>query len=268
MIPLMLILKALVDASDKEIFEGLIQGEYDNTFLTDRVELLLRGQKSWGLHTGAQCLDYLGEKFRVVLNVPDDWSNVQVGGYLLRKVVLVHLPAPRDKFRMLLFMLRKLYSQVSGATCPDNPDSPQHHEVLLPGFLYGMIIKERFDDCLNVVKSQIQLDLRDGKARSFMDPKYFTSVLSKTNWDIGSKLSYFLATGNLVSPTGLDLQQTSGFTIVAEKLNFYRYLSHFRCIHRGAFFAELKTTTVRKLMPESWGESFSSIKVSYRFFRT
>lgn len=150
-------------------------------------------------------------------------------------------------------MLRKLYSQVSGATCPDNPDSPQHHEVLLPGFLYGMIIKERFDDCLNAVKSQIQLDLRDGKARSFMDPKYFTSVLSKTNWDIGSKLSYFLATGNLVSPTGLDLQQTSGFTIVAEKLNFYRYLSHFRCIHRGAFFAELKTTTVRKLMPESWG---------------
>ncbi|OXM78456.1 DNA-directed RNA polymerase I subunit RPA2 [Cryptococcus neoformans Bt63] len=253
MIPLMLILKALVDASDKEIFEGLIQGEYGNTFLTDRVELLLRGQKSWGLHTGAQCLDYLGEKFRVVLNVPDDWSNVQVGGHLLRKVVLVHLPAPRDKFRMLLFMLRKLYSQVSGATCPDNPDSPQHHEVLLPGFLYGMIIKERFDDCLNAVKSQIQLDLRDGKARSFMDPKYFTSVLSKTNWDIGSKLSYFLATGNLVSPTGLDLQQTSGFTIVAEKLNFYRYLSHFRCIHRGAFFAELKTTTVRKLMPESWG---------------
>ena len=82
---------------------------------------------------------------------------------------------------------------------------------------------------------------------------YFKSVLSKTNFDVGSKLAYFLATGNLVSPTGLDLQQTSGFTIVAEKLNFYRYLSHFRCIHRGAFFAELKTTTVRKLLPESWG---------------
>ncbi|CCA77052.1 probable RPA135-DNA-directed RNA polymerase I, 135 KD subunit [Serendipita indica DSM 11827] len=63
----------------------------------------------------------------------------------------------------------------------------------------------------------------------------------------------FLATGNLVSPTGLDLQQAAGFTIVAEKLNWYRYISHFRCVHRGAFFAELKTTTVRKLLPESWG---------------
>ncbi len=65
------------------------------------------------------------------------------------------------------------------------------------------------------------------------------------NSDIGSKLSYFLATGNLVSKTGLDLQQFSGFTIVAEKLNFFRYLAHFRCIHRGAFFAELKTTSVK-----------------------
>lgn len=267
MIPLVLILKGLVGASDKEVFEGLIQGEYDNTFLTDRVELLLRGQKTWQLHTGAQCLDYLGDKFRIVLNCPEDWSNAQVGTFLLNKVVLVHLPNPRDKFRMLIFMLRKLYSLVSGASCADNPDSPQHHEVLLPGFLYGMIIKERFDDCLLAVKAQILQDIRQNKAKDFSrksldnwkstdrEATYFKSVLSKTNFDVGSKLSYFLATGNLVSPTGLDLQQTSGFTIVAEKLNFYRYLSHFRCIHRGAFFAELKTTTVRKLLPESWGMS-------------
>ena len=35
--------------------------------------------------------------------------------------------------------------------------------------------------------------------------------------------------------------------------NYDRYLSHFRSIHRGAYFAELRTTTVRKLLPESWG---------------
>jgi hypothetical protein len=34
--------------------------------------------------------------------------------------------------------------------------------------------------------------------------------------------------GNLVSKSGLDLSQTSGFTVVAEKLNFFRYISHFR----------------------------------------
>ena len=87
----------------------------------------------------------------------------------------------------------------------------------------------------------------------FFPARYFNKALSRVSFDIGSKLNSFLATGNLVSPTGLDLQQAAGFTIVAERLNWYRYISHFRCIHRGAFFAELKTTTVRKLLPEAWG---------------
>jgi DNA-directed RNA polymerase I subunit RPA2 len=47
--------------------------------------------------------------------------------------------------------------------------------------------------------------------------------------------------------------QVKGFTVIADKLNNMRYLSHFRSIHRGAYFAEMKTTTVRKLLPESWG---------------
>lgn len=71
-------------------------------------------------------------------------------------------------------MLRKLYSLVSGATCADNPDSPQHHEVLLPGFLYGMIIKERFEEALNGVKAQITQDIRQKKDKPFTDRKLFT----------------------------------------------------------------------------------------------
>lgn len=47
--------------------------------------------------------------------------------------------------------------------------------------------------------------------------------------------------------------QVSGYTIVAERLNFLRYLSHFRSIHRGQFFTTMKSTAVRKLLPESWG---------------
>ncbi|XP_069110170.1 LOW QUALITY PROTEIN: DNA-directed RNA polymerase I subunit RPA2-like [Argopecten irradians] len=47
--------------------------------------------------------------------------------------------------------------------------------------------------------------------------------------------------------------KTTGLTIVADKLNFLRYISHFRCIHRGSFFAEMRTTAVRKMLPESWG---------------
>ncbi|EKM79946.1 hypothetical protein AGABI1DRAFT_119994 [Agaricus bisporus var. burnettii JB137-S8] len=252
-IPIMLILKAMVGASDKEIFEGVIMRDYENTFLTDRVELLLRSFKVFTLNTGEQCLDYLGDKFRVVLNLPEDWTNTAIGKWLVQKMILVHLDSPRDKFRMLLFMLRKLFALVSSSCCADNPDSPQHQEVLLPGTLYGMIIKERMEEILNNICNTVMLDVRNGATVDFHDKRYFTKVTSKVNFDIGARLANFLATGNLISPTGLDLQQASGFTIVAEKLNWQRYISHFRCIHRGAFFAELKTTTVRKLLPEAWG---------------
>lgn len=54
-------------------------------------------------------------------------------------------------------------------------------------------------------------------------------------------------------PSGLGMLQNTGLCVVADKLNFIRYLSHFRCVHRGAAFAKMRTTSVRKLLPESWG---------------
>jgi DNA-directed RNA polymerase I subunit RPA2 len=70
-------------------------------------------------------------------------------------------------------MLRKLYTSVSGACCPDNPDSPQHQEVLLPGSLYGMIIKERLEEALTQVCNQIAMDVRkEDPAVNFVDSKW------------------------------------------------------------------------------------------------
>jgi DNA-directed RNA polymerase I subunit RPA2 len=70
-------------------------------------------------------------------------------------------------------MLRKLFALVSGDCAADNPDSPQHQEVLLPGFLYGMIIKERLEEALNQVRAQIAQDVRRKVAAvDFMDSTY------------------------------------------------------------------------------------------------
>ena len=49
------------------------------------------------------------------------------------------------------------------------------------------------------------------------------------------------------------LHQNTALSVLADKLNFYRYLSHFRAVHRGAFFTTMRTSTVRKLLPEAWG---------------
>ncbi|KAI4125832.1 MAG: hypothetical protein LQ347_005220, partial [Umbilicaria vellea] len=268
LVPVMMILKALVETNDREIFEGLVgtvgSKGVENTFMTDRVELLLRTYKAYNLNGKIKTRAYLGEKFRPVLGIPDDMPDEEAGADFLRKIVLVHLgncnvaeAQDGDKFRMLIFMIRKLYALVAGDCAVDNPDAVSNQEILLGGFLYGMIVKEKLDDWLRSIQGAAQeWSLRNGKAK-FTDPSFLkdfpTKVLKRTNENLGGLLEYFMSTGNLVSPTGLDLQQTSGFTVVAEKINFYRFISHFRMVHRGSFFAQLKTTTVRKLLPESWG---------------
>lgn len=253
LVPVVMILKALIETNDREIFDGIVGADTSNSFLTDRLELLLRTYKKHNLYSKKETLAYLGDKFRVVFNATPDVSDIAVGEEVLKRIVLVHLPDNADKFRMLLFMVRKLYSLVAGDCSPDNPDATQHQEVLLGGFLYGMIIKEKIEEYLQNIRLQIQSDIDRGIAVNFSDRKYMSRVFLRTNENIGQKLQYFLSTGNLVSQSGLDLQQVSGYTVVAEKINFHRFISHFRMVHRGSFFAELKTTTVRKLLPESWG---------------
>ncbi|KAK8049039.1 hypothetical protein PG994_010769 [Apiospora phragmitis] len=269
LVPVLMILKALVETNDREIFEGLV-GSPDskgikNTFLTDRVELLLRTYKTYGLYTKEQTRAYLGEKFRPVLGVSETLSNYEAGTEFLRKIVLVHLgnvnvteKQDSDKFRLLLLSIRKLYALVAGECAVDNPDAAQNQEILLGGFLYGMIIKERLDELLSTgVRTSLRDYFRRNPARTFTSQEFGKDfpmkIFQKTTENLGEMLQYFLSTGNLNSQSGLDLQQVSGFTVVAEKLNFLRFISHFRMVHRGSFFAQLKTTTVRKLLPESWG---------------
>lgn len=79
-------------------------------------------------------------------------------------------------------MLRKLFSVVSGSCCADNPDSPQHQEVLLPGTLYGMIIKERMEEALTQFRNQIALDVRRSEAAvDFFDGKHVHSGNGENN---------------------------------------------------------------------------------------
>lgn len=268
LVPVVMVLKALVETNDREIFEGLVGTAASkgirNTFVTNRVELLLRTYKAYGVHTKHATRTFLGRRFRPTLGISTDVSDYDVGTEFLRKVVLPHLGNQNvtevqdlDKFKLLLFMVKKLYALAAGDCAVDNPDAVSNQEVLLGGFLYGMILKERLEEWLRSFSPITRDWCSRQNGGKFTDPAFETDFLPKivkrSNENIGGALEYFLSTGNLVSPTGLDLQQPSGYTVMAEKINFYRFISHFRMIHRGSFFAQLKTTTVRKLLPESWG---------------
>lgn len=208
LIPVVMVLKALVNCSDREIFEHIVQHKYSDFNLLDHVEMLLRASNKTGMYTQAQCLDNLGEKFRVALDMPEDWNDTQIGTELLRRVCLVHLDSNRDKFNMLIFMIQKLLALVEGKCSPDNPDSPQHQEVLLGGHVLAAFIKEKVEDWLSVVKIQLAKDIRiNREVPDFLDKGFIKRIFGKVSSDIGRKVSYFLATGNIVSNTGLDISQ-------------------------------------------------------------
>ncbi len=266
LIPLMLVLKALIETDDREIMEGILHGDTEDTFVSGRVEAMLRDFKKERLYTQRQCLAYLGERMKTVMGLGEGTTSEEIGREFLARYVLVHLPSNGDKFALFLAMMRRMYAVIGSKCAVDNADAPCNHEVLLGGQIYLNYLKEKLDDWLLAIKLSISIDMRRaasalaskgaagaGMTATFENASFVQKAIGKAPSDVGRKMEYFLATGNLVSSTGLDLQQTSGYTIVAEKLNFMRYISHFRSIHRGAFFAELKTTAVRKLMPEAWG---------------
>ena len=83
-------------------------------------------------------------------------------------------------------------------------------------------LKATHRKCLKDGSLQVKKDLESApEGVNFQDEAYITKAANRMP-DLGRKMEYLLNTGNLVSRSGLDLSQATGFTVVAEKLNFFR----------------------------------------------
>uniref|UniRef100_A0A1A8I9F1 DNA-directed RNA polymerase subunit beta n=1 Tax=Nothobranchius kuhntae TaxID=321403 RepID=A0A1A8I9F1_NOTKU len=249
-LPLGFALKALVDFTDFQIHQELIKGREDNSFYKTCVSEMLRMVMEEGCTTRSSVLSYLGERFRVKLNLPEWYTNEQCANVLLNECICIHLKSDTEKFYLLCLMTRKLFSYAKQECMEENPDSIVTQEVLTAGQLYLMFLKERLTAWLVSVK--LSFDKRGSKLSGAWTTESVMKMLNMGS-DLTKPFEYLLATGNLHSKTGLGMLQNTGLCVVADKLNFIRYLSHFRCVHRGAAFAKMRTTSVRKLLPESWG---------------
>ncbi|RXM98992.1 DNA-directed RNA polymerase I subunit RPA2 [Acipenser ruthenus] len=249
-IPLGFALKALADVTDFQISQELIKGREDNSFYKSCVSEMLRMVVVEGCTTKKQVLNYLGERFRVKLSLPEWYTNQQCADFLLEHCICIHLKSNIEKFYLLCLMTRKLFTFAKGECMEENPDSLMCQEVLTPGQLYLMFLKEKMETWLQSLK--IALDKKMQKSNITINVESLMKLFNM-GLDVTRPFEYLLATGNLRSKTGLGMLQDSGLCVVADKLNFIRYLSHFRCVHRGAAFAKMRTTMVRRLLPESWG---------------
>jgi DNA-directed RNA polymerase I subunit RPA2 len=195
--------------------------------------------------------------FRHSLHAPDWYLDSQVANFLIKQCVCIHLDNNNDKFDILVYMTQKLFALAKGKCAVESCDNPMFQEVLLAGHLYQQTLKEKIEFWLKSLKRAIVEEVaKVSKGKGFnvpVDLAIVTKAFTKCG-DITVPMESVLATGAIKNTeTGLGLMQHAGLTVVADKLNFCRFLSHFRCIHRGSFFTEMRTTAVRKLLPEAWG---------------
>ncbi|KAF7139126.1 hypothetical protein RHSIM_Rhsim07G0068800 [Rhododendron simsii] len=297
LLPVGLVLKALADTTDHELYVSLTccynekykggKGCVGTPLLGERVKIILDEVRDLSLFTRSQCLQHLGEHFQPVMDGLENKSFSFVADAVLKDYIFVHLDNNQDKFNLLIFMLQKLFSLIDHTSAPDNPDSLQNQEVLLPGHLITIYLKEKVQEWLLKARELLLEEINsENKSFDFSSSKkkkecyraglteiigkdscrlaavdhigavdQVRKVMNKSNpsIQISSAVENMLKTGRLVTQSGLDLQQRAGMTVQAERLNFLRFISHFRAVHRGASFAGLRTTSVRKLLPESWG---------------
>ncbi|KAI4382946.1 hypothetical protein MLD38_008837 [Melastoma candidum] len=264
LLPVGIVLKALIDTTDHEIYTSLTccysekhaqgKGVVGTQLLAERAKIILDDIRHANLITRQECLQYIGKPMNTLLGL-DGQSSSMVGETVLRDYIFVHLDNNHDKFNLLIFMLQKLFSLVDQTSLPDNPDALHNQEVLLPGQLIIIHLKDRLEHWLQQGKVLLQDEIKD-KGKDFDSSfEHVKKVIHKKYpaRQIGSAIENLLRSGKLVLHPTMDLQQDKGYTVQAERLNFLRFLSHFRAVHRGASFAGLRTTTVRKLLPESWG---------------
>ncbi|KAI6659718.1 hypothetical protein LOD99_10708 [Oopsacas minuta] len=250
--PLIYVLKALIDASDFEIFQELMAFTPENDFLEACIISMLRTSLEKGLSTQCDFLNYLGKIYRIKMEVPEWYSDIVVGRLFLSECVCIHLDDSFDKFLLLVELCNKLYALAQGKISPDNLDSPMLQEVLLPGSIFLSVLRSAVINWMKTLRSEFEKQMI--RKAKFDREEFLTSIVnfSDISSNISNRISSFIATGN-VSRDVLGIPQFKGLTILAERVNYHRYLSHFCSIHRGHFFTEIRTTFVRKLLPEAFG---------------
>nr|XP_032523234.1 LOW QUALITY PROTEIN: DNA-directed RNA polymerase I subunit RPA2-like [Danaus plexippus plexippus] len=247
--PLVLILKCLVDWPDHYIYRLLLHGKKNDLYYVNCVQNMLRELHEQDLHTSVECRSYMGRMFRARLDLPPDATDLDAANFLLVRCIMIHLNDYKDKFYGLVFMNQKLFDLVQNKCKVEGADAVMVQELQVGGHLYLQVLKERLQTLLYVLKANI---IKKSKtSRLSLTSKELQQIIRSAG-GLEQKMETFLATGNAPS-NNVNLAQYKGLTIVAENLNRMRYMSHFKAIHRGSFFMEMRTTEARQLLPDAWG---------------
>jgi DNA-directed RNA polymerase I subunit RPA2 len=249
-IPVIILLKGLIEISDKQLLNIFTNFNPKDKFLRQRAMNMVKdGHNLCDISCKQNVLKFLGKILRVSIDL-DIKDDLKVAEIFFVEYLFIHLGSDnKSKFELLLFMIQKLLSVYKGSSKEDNPDSIDSQEFLLPGHLYLIYLKERLENSI----FRYFVDKTDKKKNILKNEKFNLKMLEVAFNSVTIGIEKLISSGNIYSDFKGELSQLSGLSISIERLNFGRFISYFRSVHRGKFLSEIKGTSGRKLFPQSWG---------------
>ncbi|XP_075213052.1 RNA polymerase I subunit Rpl135 isoform X2 [Lycorma delicatula] len=253
-IPVILVLKCLINDSDEYILGSVTAGFENDFYMRGCIMNMLRELQVTNVLTSDDARSYAGRMFRSIFrDLPPDANDSDACDFLLENCVCIHVDDKRDKFNCLVLMIQKLYCFVQSKCLAEGADSLMSQELLLGGHLYLQVIKERLKGWLGVLRATL-IKITAEKGPTFDITAGVMENAMRKCGSVESAVESFLSTGNISNASGeIGVQQDKGLVIIAENINRMRYMSHFRAVHRGSYFQEMQTTEVRQLLPDAWG---------------
>lgn len=176
-----------------------------------------------------------------------------------------------NKMDVMIAIVRQLFAFFDGITEHQGNDVPSYQEI----FTVSQVLMGGFEVCLN--KYMKVLVYRMGvhiPGHLFSSIMQLREVSAKESSVVLNQLRHYveyserrgvsepldalhrlLITGNLNLDREEDFfcPQTSGWVVMAEHLNFYRFFEQLRCLHRGKAIADMRSSEVRRYPCEAFG---------------
>ncbi|KAF8794435.1 DNA-directed RNA polymerase I subunit RPA2 like protein [Argiope bruennichi] len=264
-IPLILLIKSLVDESDHSIIREIAKFSEDPTLklflkhlFRDLHNIKSTDSNNESIYSHNQAKNFIGKLFRPVFKGAPNASNSDVTDHFLKSSVFIHLDKNEEKFQLFCFCICKLFALARNQCISDDLDNPVFNEILSPGQIYLLAVKNGVNYFLNSVKNSLRKEI-DGKFATTtkrITKKDFDSYLKGmaklcTNRAVSLTpiVKSFIATGNL--PGNHGLMSSTGYTVALGRYNVFETASQFNGIYK--FSMSFYPQTMRKFYPESWG---------------
>ncbi|TNJ29405.1 DNA-directed RNA polymerase subunit B [Giardia muris] len=259
-LPLCLVLKALIQTSDKEIHDQIVLcgsrgNQKEDDYISLRVKKMLSDFQEYGLWTRDDCRIYIGQRFRALLEYSNSTLMTDLDCFIelfeISLLVNVSNTDFRSKFDILCYMARKCLLLLGGFITPENPDRLSSQEALTPG---ALLQAQMTSHIAFAIKAIVRDGSKAARSSSFsLTRGWINTALKNAGLTrLGQFAKSLLTTGTFLCLGDCEYQKMTGIGVIADRLNYVRFLTHFRAIIRSTT-ASTTTLAIRKLYPDSYG---------------